>query len=166
MRNGNTLLEDKKALNFIIQVKRSILPEYPPWKKRLLHPELETAGFPVYYLSMLRPWRLEKQKTGTVRGQVIYDHLKSTGIISTCLNLQDGIAIARNPVEVVQDVFGDQALVLWASAAESNNGQFSVPYLHVRHYGERKKSAISWRWLDDFFSKFYPALCYNNVQSI
>jgi hypothetical protein len=160
MSNGNTLLEEKKSLNFVIQVDRSILPEYPHWKKTLFHPELESAGFPVYFLSMLRPWLHEKQKMGTVKGQVIYDHLKDTGIISTCLNLQDGYAIARNGIEAFRDVFGKQALFLWASVVESNNGQFSVPYL----YEQWGKVTIAWHWLDDSWGKTQPALRFNNIE--
>jgi hypothetical protein len=164
MSNGNTLLEEKKSLNFIIQVKRQVLPVYPPWKKRLLHPELETAGFPVYYLTMLRPWLHEKQKMGTVKGQVIYDHLRETGIISTCLNLQDGYAIVENGLEPILDVFGEQALFLWASVAESKNGQFSVPYIYKRHYQHKSEPDIAWHWLDDVWCKTEPALRFNNLE--
>jgi hypothetical protein len=95
---------------------------------------------------------------------VIYDHLKDTGIISTCLNLQDGIAIVKNGIEPLNDVFGEQALFLWASAVESSNGQFSVPYVYKRHYEHKSMPDIAWHWLDDVWGKTQPALRYNNLE--
>lgn len=141
----------------LIQMERMDIPAYPHWKTVLLHPELECAGPDEYYLSSIGLWLLEEQKTMEVRGQAIFDYLEGTSLLSSCLNLQDGLVIQEKGIVPFRELFGNKAVFLWASAAVSENGQKSVPYL----YEQWEKVAIAWHWFDDTWDRFRPALVFN-----
>lgn len=140
----------------LIDIDRSIPPPYPPWKKRVLHKELECAGPDEYYLTSVGLWVHDTQKTGMLKGQVIFDYLESTSLLTSCLNLQDGLSIQEKGIVPFRELFGGKAVFLWASAVESENGQFSVPYL----YEQWSKVTFSWRWFDDSWDRWRPALVF------
>ena len=142
-------------LEFLVHVDRSVKPTYPSWVKEVMHSELECAGPAEYNLSQATQWVHDEQKVRVVKGQVIYNYLKNTESLSSCLNLQDGVAIHSKGITVFRKLFKKKAVVLWGSVVQDQNGDLRVPYLYER-WG---KIVLNWRSLDDLvFGPCNPAL--------
>ncbi len=132
-------------LDTIIRVDRSVRPVYPDWMKKVMHPELEATGPAEYDLATVQLWLHDGQKDGNwVKGQRIYDHLKKTDTLKTCLGLRDGEEIKKKGIEVFRKFFGGKAVFLWASVVQDRDGNLRVPYLIVNG-GE---VVVHWLWLD------------------
>ncbi|HEY0221064.1 MAG TPA: hypothetical protein VGC58_02465, partial [Candidatus Paceibacterota bacterium] len=86
LRGELTLVEPAPDTIF---VDRSVRPRYPDWMKEVLHPELEATGPNKFEAGRLNLWLHDGQKDGLVKGRVIYDHLKSNDMLSSCLGLRD-----------------------------------------------------------------------------
>ena len=72
----------------IVRVDRSVKPSYPDWVAKVLYPEFECTGPAEFDLATLTSWFHDGQKNGgSVKGQVIYNHLKVEGMLPSCLSL-------------------------------------------------------------------------------
>ena len=119
----------ESTLNTIIRVDRSIRPVYPDWVKKVMHPELEGAGPSEYDLATVEQWLHDDQEKSVVVGNRIYDHLKKTDALKTCLGLRDGEEIKKKGIEVFRKFFEGKAVVLWASVVQDRDSDILVPYL-------------------------------------
>ncbi len=132
-------------LDTIVRVDRSIRPSYPDWMKKVMHPELEAKGPAEYDLATIQLWLHDGQKGGNwLKGQRIYDHLKSNNMLEGCLGLRDGEEIKKKGIEVFRKFFGGKAVFLWASVVRDRGGGFGVPYLFEIVGGV----VVDWNWLD------------------
>lgn len=131
-------------LDTIIRVDRSVRPVYPDWMKKVMHPELEGVGPSEYDLATVVQWLHDDQKTGVATGNRIYDHLKKTDALKTCLGLRDGEEIKKKGIEVFRKFFRGKAVFLWASVVQDRDGDLGVPCL-VGHGGD---VVVYWYWLD------------------
>jgi hypothetical protein len=142
--------------DYVVRVNRSLTPTYPNWIARVEHPELELAGPRTYNLSTIRTWLDDGQKNGgVVSGLDVYQHLKKNRALSSCLNLQDGIAIRQKSRYQFIELFGaTNSVYLWGSVVKDHNGKLRVPYLY--HNGDG--IALNWRLLDSNWFMHDPAL--------
>ncbi len=138
-----------------IRVDRAASSTYPDWMKKMMHPELEHTGPAEYDLTKVEQWLHDGQKNGkTMRGNAIYEHLKSNDMLDSCLGLADGLAIQKKGTAVFRKLYGGKAVFLWRSVVLSRDGGLYVPYLYERGDGV----ALSWRWLGNDWIGGYPAL--------
>lgn len=140
----------------VVRVDRSIKPQYPDFVKEVLHPELECEGPVEFHLRTgLTQWLHDKQKGGGyTTGNVIYEHLKENGLLPSCLNLQDGLAIQAKGIAVFRKLFQGKVLPLWKSIVRYGGGGLRVPCL----CGGGSRVVVDWRWLDSRFIGGDPAL--------
>lgn len=131
------------ALDTVIRVDRTVKPVYPDWMKKVMHPELEGAGPSEYDLATVEQWLHDDQKGNWVKGQRIYDHLKKTDTLKTCLGLRDGEEIKKKGIEVFRKVFGKNGVFLWASVVQDRGGYLHAPYL----FGYGGEVVALWLWL-------------------
>lgn len=142
--------KEETPLDTIIRVDRSVRPTYPDWVDKVMHPELESTGPTEYDLATaVSLWRHDGQKGSRCTGQVIYDHLKGSGMLASCLSLQDAVEIQKKGVAVFRQVFGNNFVYFWKSVVQYRGSRrLDVPYLFVGG-GE---VVLSWYWLDyDWF---------------
>ena len=143
------------VLDFLVRVDRSVKPTYPDWFKKLEHPELECSGPTEYNLQTgVEQWLHDQQKCGSVQGNTIHTHLKKDNALTSCLNLQDGLAIQAKGIAVFRKLFGGKAVFLWGSVVRNRGGNLLVPYLY--EYGD--KVVVDWDWLDNNWFSNNPAL--------
>ena len=124
-------------LDTLIRINRSIRPVYPEWTGRVVSPELESAGPAEYDLATVQQWLHDEQKNGgCMRAEVLYDHLRSNGLLDSCLGLADGIAIQEKGAAVFRQFFKRNFVYLWRSVIYDdrlfNNNRFNVPYLYAQ----------------------------------
>jgi hypothetical protein len=144
-----------KKLDTIIRVDRSVRPAYPDWSKVVMNPELENTGPAEYDLAKIEQWLHDGQKGERyMRGQAIYDHLKSNNLLDSCLGLTDGIAIQQKGIEVFRRFFSGKAVFLWRSVVRNDLGSLSVPCL----YEDDGEVKLRWYWLDNYWGSNNPAL--------
>ena len=140
---------------FVVTPDRSVKPQYPVFVKEVLHPELECEGPVKFHLrSGLTQWLHDKQKGGYTIGNVICEHLKGNGMLASCLNLQDGLAIQAKGIAVFRKLFQGKALPLWKSVVRFGDGRLSVPYL----CDVDGQVVVNWCWLGVSFRDDRPAL--------
>ena len=121
-------LDDKTAdkelkAGTVIRVNRKILPAYPNWVMRVVHPDIQNMGPEEFDLTNLEQWRYEDQKPREyVSGDRAYEHLKKTGMLERCLGLRDGEEIMKKGHKVFQRAFGSSHphvnVLLWKSVVE------------------------------------------------
>jgi len=141
-------------LDFTVRVDRS-RPTYPNWVKRVLHPELEGTGPAWYNLRFgVEQWLHTGQKSGVVRGQVIYDHLSSTNELAIHLGLVDLLAIQAKGITTFRALFRGKAVFAWKSVVGHRDGGLAVPYLCCDDGDEM----LHWLWLDGYWGCWSPAL--------
>ncbi len=145
------------ASDFIIRVDRSLRPSYPDWMKKLKHPNLECSGPAEYDLSSVELWFHDGQHSGSVDGNTIYKHLQKNNDLTSCLNLQDGLAIQQKGIAVFRNLFADKKVFLWGSVVQSRYSQLMVPYLYDNSY----EVELNWFWLDYNWYLEYPALLFS-----
>ena len=139
----------------IICVDRSVLVTFPDWVKDVLHPELQNTGPAKYGIAKLEQWLHDGQKDGkSVKGQVIYDHLKSSGLLEGCVGLADLLAIQQKGVAFFRRHFTGKAVFGWKSAVRDAGGSLSVPSL----YGHGGEVVLDWGWLGSDWDGDGPAL--------
>lgn len=127
-----------------IHVDRLVRPAYPSWIGKVVHPELENTGPNEYDLGRIELWRHDGQNTGVVAGYRIYDHLRKTDSLKSCLGLLDAAEIERSDTTVFRDIFGDKTVYFWKSVVQDRSGG-----LHVRCLYERSEIIVGrWDWLD------------------
>lgn len=142
------------VLDTIVRVDRTVSPVYPDWMKKMMHPKLEATGPAEYDLATVQLWLHDGQKGGNwVKGQAIYDHLKSNDMLEGCLGLADGLAIQQKGIEVFRKFFAGKAVFLWKSVVQSRDGLLRVPYL----FEDGGEVVVYWLWLGDAWLGHYPA---------
>lgn len=145
------------TLDFTIRVDRSVRLAYPDWVGKVMHPDLECTGPAEYNLeTAVEEWRHENQKTGVVRGQVIYDHLKAGNELANQLGLVDLLAIQAKGIKVFRALYKGKAVFGWKSVARRRGirGGLGAPYL----CGSDGRVVLYWVWLGSVWSSFSPAL--------
>lgn len=142
------------SLDFTIHVDRSV-STCPEWAKELMHPELELIG-PVEYnpQDTVELWLHDDQKNGFTTGHNIYQHLKATDALGSCLGLADLLAIQQKGITVFRELFKGKAVFAWKSVARYRDGYLSVPYL----YGFDDEVVLLWNWLGRDWDSGNPAL--------
>jgi len=143
--------------DFIVHVDRSIKPSYPRFFMELIHPELECAGPAEYNLKTdVEQWLNNDQKHGYfVQGTTIYWQLRKYNILSSCLNLQDGLAIQRKGIEVFRKLFmHNSSLFLWGSFIWDSSRGRAIPFLCEKD----GQVVLDWEWLETEWKYKHPAL--------
>jgi len=130
----------------VVKVDRSVRPVYPDWVKDILHPRLERKGPLEFHLRTgLNQWLHGGQKNGGgIIGSNIYGYLKNNGMLSSRLNLQDGLAIQAKGIVIFRKLFQERSLFLWKSVVCRDDGRRHVPYL----FGDDGRIVIHWCWFD------------------
>ena len=142
-------------LDTIIRVDRSVRPSYPDWARLVMNPELENTGPAEYDLATVDQWLHDGQKNGGyMRGQALYDHLKSNGLLDSCLGLADGMEIKAKGIAVFRKFFKGNAVFLWRSVVRRSDGSLRVPCL----YEGGGELVLFWYWLDNYWRGNGPAL--------
>lgn len=145
----------QKAIDSVIRVDRSIRPSYPDWMKEVMHPELESVGPAEYNISAVEQWLDDGQKGGKyIEGNKIYDHLKKTDTLKTCLGLRDLEEIQKKGITFFRKHFKGKAVFGWAGIVRDHDGSLYVPYL-CESDGE---VVLSRRWAAHDWDGYYPAL--------
>jgi hypothetical protein len=147
------------TLDSIVRADRSIRPVYPDFVKSVMHPEFEKTSPAEFDLSKVEQWLHDGQKNGSyVTGKTIYEHLKATDELKTCLGLADLQAIQKLGTAVFRKHFAGKAVFGWAGVVRSRNGDLRAPCL-CEIVGQVK---LDWRWLGNDWSGSYPALRFAN----
>ncbi len=129
-RKAKPAPKEELPLNAIIHVDRVVLPVYPDWMEKVIHPELEAHGPAQYDLANVELWLHEGQKNGKwTQGSNIYAHLKENGMLESCLSLRDGEEIKKNGIVAFRKFFGGKAVFLWKSVVQRCIGRLWVPYI-------------------------------------
>jgi len=152
---GKKLFRD----NYLVNVDRSVVPEYPEWlgMESVLHPELELAGPVSYRLSDVNQFVCFEQKTWWVVEDRLYDSILKEGI-TACLNLQDALAIQKMGPDVFRSLFDRKEVYFWGSALRVRGGGLGVPFLYLEWPW---KDSVELYWHADIRAKFcktMPAL--------
>ena len=140
-------------LDTIIRVDRSVRPAYPDWMKEVMHPELEATGPAEYDLAKVALYLHDDQKNGTMKGTVLYEHLKSTDSLKSCFGLHDALEAQKKDIAVFRKLFGGKAVFCWRSIVRRRPGSLLVPYF----YGNGGKVVVLWAGLDSVWSGNHPA---------
>ena len=143
----------------LVYVDRSMRPTYPDWMREVMHPELEVIGPVSFDAGKLEQWLHHDQKTGVVRGQVIYDHLKSNDMLPSCLGLRDLEEVQKKGIKFFRKHFQGRAVFGWKSVVRDESGDLDVPYL----IGNDGEVVLDWSWLDFDWGSTSPALRFANL---
>jgi hypothetical protein len=151
-------------LDFLVCVDRSQKPVYPDTIQKLMHPELELDG-PTEYnlLTEVEQWLHDDQKRGVAQGTTIYTFLCKNNALRSCLNLQDGLAIARKGISVFRGLYAGKSVFLWGTVVQSLDTKLRVAYLCEEEGG--RDVVIKWRWLGDDCRIESPALRFKAQQA-
>ena len=134
----------ENPVDTIIRVDCSIRPSYPDWMKEVIHLELETVGPADYDILAVEQWLHDGQKSGkSIEGNKIYDHLKKTDTLKTCLGLRDLEEIQKKGIVFFRNHFKGKVVFGWASIVRYCIGSLFVPYL----YGNGGRVVLRWRCL-------------------
>lgn len=131
----------------LIIPNRSMRPACPAWVGAPVYPGLEEHGPAEYDLSEVKLWyHLGQTGKGRVRGFELYTHFHDKKVISPCLGLADGYAIAQKPAALYKKVFGTKKVCLWKSVSyiAQPDGDAVVPYLRLREDGDLEWVEIDW----------------------
>jgi len=143
------------CLDFSIEVDRSTNLEFPIIIEKVLDPKLQNTGPKKYNLAEIEMWFHDGHKSKYSKGQPIYDYLKETESVSTCLGYRDGLAIVKSITSLKGEgamkapfwhLFGQNRLYLWRSVVEAPAG-LAVPYIYSS--GGSPSLVINWAWLRD-----------------
>lgn len=145
---------EMQVVSSIIHVDRTVRPTYPSWMKKVLYPKLENTGPEEFDVTKLELWLHNDQKAGTVKGNVIHDHLKSNNMLEGCLGLRDLEEIQKKGVTFFRENFKGKAVFAWKSVVRHADGYLLVPYL-IENDG---KVVLYWNWLDNDWNSSNPAL--------
>ncbi len=149
--------KEEPPLDTIIRVNRSICPVYPDWMKEVMHPELEAVGPNEYDLSKVELYLHDKQKdSGRIVGNYLYEHLKETDLLKTCLGLHDAVEIQKKGIAAFRKLFGNKAVFCWKSVVRDRDDDLGVPYV----YGDGGEVVVRWNWLVDDWRDRNPAACF------
>ena len=135
-------------------VDRTIRSIYPNWVEKIIHPELEKTGPAEYDISKLELWIHDGQKDGNwVKGQIIYEYLKTSCSLKDCLSLRDLEEIQKKGVAFFRKHFAGKAIFAWKSVVLHRDGNLLAPYL----YECGDKIVLAWYWLEYGWDDHDPA---------
>ncbi len=131
-----------KQKSGVIQVNRSVEPEYPEWA-RVINPSLQVSGPTSYDVSTLDVWRgVNRFDTATYKVRHIYDTIRvNDGTLENYIGLSDLYAIEEQGVEFFNQFFREKIIYAWKSVVEDTRDKgWRVPMLYVRN----EKFTLSW----------------------
>ena len=148
--------EVKVKPDLILRPNRTTAPTLPSWATAFLHPELQLTGPTEFNLATdVEQWLHDGQKNGgRVKGQIIYDHLKTTELLESCIGLSGLLAIQAQGVTVFRQHFSGKAVFAWKSVVRPSVGNLRVPCL----YGDGRVVRLDWLWLGGSWNDNRPAL--------
>jgi hypothetical protein len=153
------------AVDPTVQIGERMIHEpgyYHKWFKEFLRPELVKTGLAKYNAAKLKLWCFKPQKTGSVRGFLIYNNLCVTGRLHQSVSYDDLIAIQEKGYSFFQKNYEGKSLFAWKSIAifkaEAGSGSetFVVPCLRANGVNLQ----IFWRSIDGEFNTASPAVLF------
>jgi hypothetical protein len=140
------IIDIRDLIDPVIQVDRSIKPTYPDWVGKVMDVELESTGPAEYDLDTdVIVWPHDQQESDEPTGQTIYNYLKKSGLLVSCLSLRDAEEIQKKGVDVFRELFGSDTLYFWKSVVKQRNSQaLWVPGLSLAD-----EVILDWRKIDD-----------------
>lgn len=143
-------------LDFMVRVDRTLRPPYPIWSEPTVHPDLECTGPAEYDLqSDVEQWLHDDQKTGGVKGSVIYQYLNDDLILANQLGLADLLAIQKMGIQIFLELFRNKTVFGWKSVVRRRDSpDLYVPYLHQCN----DEVMLKWAKLDESWYSFGSAL--------
>lgn len=134
-RLASALRESNAPSDTIVRINRLTAPAYPDWVKKVQHPELELSGPIELDLKALVKSKFDDEQGKSVRiiAHVAYMHLEAHGLLGSCLNLQDGLAIQKKGIAIFRQFFGGQVILLWGSTVSDHEDKLFAPYLYERN---------------------------------
>jgi hypothetical protein len=136
-----------------ICIDRSVSPVYPCWIEKVMHPEFENIGPNEYDLGQIELRLHVGQNAGVVAGYRIYEHLRRTDSLKSCLGLLDAAEIHRKGITLFKEIFGDKSVYFWRSVVQDRSGGLHVRCLHARS----EFLVARWDWLDLGWNDNRPA---------
>ncbi|MDD3531256.1 MAG: hypothetical protein PHV99_01550 [Candidatus Pacebacteria bacterium] len=143
-----------------IHIDRSTRPAYPYFvdKDCINDPDfiaLEQTGPADYALGSLEQYLHGAQKTGGwERGEAIYEYLKGSNTLSSCLGLADLLAIQKLGIEAFRKHFASKVVSGWKSVVRDRDGNPFVPCLVEGDGGV----VLFWTWFERGWNSRSPAL--------
>jgi hypothetical protein len=150
--------ESKVSISPIVIVSRLIYPVYPGWAKLVLHPELENKGPAGFDVTRLVLWLHDYQKNELPSGGVIYEQLKKTDTLKTCLGLRDLEEIKKKGIAFFKKYLKGKTIFAWKSVVLNNYSLKIVPCI----YECGSKVIIDWRTLGSSWNSNDPAARFEN----
>lgn len=137
------------------RVDYSIKGAYPDWMEKRMHPEFDRTDTVEYHLDQVKPWLHPTQENGRViGGKELYQYIKESGILPTCLSLRDLEEIQKLGIGVFRKYFRGKAVFAWKSVVQNRHGYWLVPAL-IENDGQ---VILHWDWLDRGWGDGYLAL--------
>lgn len=115
----------------IVHIDRSVPPVYPNWVQETLCPELENIGPEELDLAKLVRWQHPDQGKSYVKGEVLYQYLKDSDILRTCLGFREMEEIRKKGVNFFRKYFGDKYVSCWKGIARAKDGRHPPSMLFV-----------------------------------
>ena len=141
--------------SIIVYVDRSVRPSYPEWVKEPLYPEHECSGPENFDPGTLNQYLFGKQLSGGYEtGHAIHEHLLSDGLLASCVNLQDLVAIKSLGIKLFRKHFKGKALFAWKSVVSDHDGGLRVPCL----VGYARYAMLGCYLLETGWNEYRPAL--------
>ncbi len=149
----------EKFANTVVNVDREAPLSYPSFVVEVLHPELQSMGPASFNLTMVREWRHEDQRMGwqrhlTATGEVIYERLKTEGVLADCLGFSD--LVAMNQAGMPRSFYAGKSFYGWKSVVRDEFGDLFVPYL-TESSGQ---IFVKWERIDNKLGVNSPALLF------
>ncbi len=136
------------------RVDYSLMGTYPDCIEGRKHTEFDRADTVEYCLDQVKLWLLHTQENGgVIGGKALYEYIKNSGILSTCLALRDLEEIQKLGIEVFRKYFGGQAIFAWKDVVQFRSGNRQVPCL----FAFEGEVVMDWRSLDDDWNDSDPA---------
>jgi hypothetical protein len=154
IQTESTRTLEEIVIDSLVRVDRTVKPTYPNWMKKVMHPELESTGPAEFDSDKLEQWLHPSQIEGVVKGQMIYDHLKSENMLSSCLGLRDLEEIQKKGIAHFRRNFNGKYVFGWKSIVRYDDDNLRVPFL-CEDGGE---VGLNWHWLGNDWYSTSPAL--------
>lgn len=146
--------------DLIVEVDRSKRPTYSA-SARVRHQEYECHGPCIYDLRRdVREWFHPYLRDSlTVTGHEYYFDLRESGLIRSCLNLQDACAIKALGPKVFLENFGDQSIFFWKSVVIGESNHLFAPFLFLK----RRNLSLEWQRLGKELDNCCPAVIFQSI---
>ncbi len=145
----------RETMHQTFRVNYAIKGIYPEWLKKRLHQEFDRTDTVEYRFDRVKPWLHPTQENGgVIGGKALYQYIRESDILPTCLALRDLEEIQKLGIEVFRQHFRGKAVFAWKDVVQNRDGRLYVPYL-VERGG---KVVIYWYWLGFDWDGLNPAL--------